>query len=217
MRGEEVDVHDRAVGEVRHLVEAGDRGDRRPPAHIYEDAVGFEHGTVHCDFLVRDKPGMAFVDCAAFQCFERALDASPRCPRDGVLARLDGLHVYSDRAADGHAVITRTARQKSSKGARDQRLGGRASGIDARAAEELSLDDGYLLAGSDETPRQRRPGLSCPDDDRIMIGHGLPSVSSSVYSAAIARSGIDPCRLTPSIGSNSPCHGAWLSPRIVAS
>ena len=33
MRGEKIDVHHRAVGEVRHLVEAGDRRDRRPPAH----------------------------------------------------------------------------------------------------------------------------------------------------------------------------------------
>src|ERR1700745_2876711 len=108
---------------------------------------------------------MALVDGAAFQRLERALDALPRCPRDRVLARLDGLHVDSDRAADGHAVVTRTARQKSCVGARGQRLGGRASVIDACAAEELALDDGYLLAGSDETPRQRRPGLSCSDDD----------------------------------------------------
>ena len=96
------------------------------------------------------------------------------------LARLDGLHVDSDRAADSHPVITRTARQISRVGARDQRLGGRASGIDACAAEELSLDNGDLLAGSDETPRQRRPGLSCSDDDRIMIEHGIPAVSSNV-------------------------------------
>ena len=68
------------------------------PAHVDEDAIGTELETVHCHFLVRDKPGMAFVDRAAFQCFERALDAPPRCPRDGVLARLDGLHVDSDRA-----------------------------------------------------------------------------------------------------------------------
>jgi hypothetical protein len=121
----------------------------------------------------------------------------------GIHACLDGLHIDFDRASDGHAVITCAARQMSRIGARDQRLGGRASGIDACAAEELALDDGHLMASSDEPPRQRRPGLSCPDDDRIMIGHGLPSVSSSVYSVAIARPGVGSCRMTPSSGSQS--------------
>jgi len=43
---------------------------------------------------------------------------------------------------------------------------------DACAAEKLSLDDGHLLAGSDEKPRQRWPGLPSPNDDRIMMAHG---------------------------------------------
>ena len=33
---------------------------------------------------------------------------------------------------------------------------------DARAAEELSLYDGYILIGSDETPRWRQPGCPVP-------------------------------------------------------
>src|SRR6516165_552989 len=37
------------------------------------------------------------------------------------------------------------------------------------------------------------------------------------YSAAIARSGIASCKMTPSIGSNFPCHGDCSSARIVAS
>ena len=49
---------------------------------------------------------------------------------------------------------------------------------DACAAEELSLDDGYVLIGSDETPRYRRPRLSCADDDRIMFGNARPLVRS---------------------------------------
>ena len=53
--------------------------------------------------------------------------------------------------------------------------------------------------------------------DRIMIRHGLHSIRPSGYSAAIARSGIASCKMTPSIGSNLPCHGHCLSARIVAS
>ena len=35
-----------------------------------------------------------------------------------------------------------------------------------------------VLIGSDETPRHRRPRLSCADDDRIMFGNARPLVRS---------------------------------------
>src|SRR5262249_44278502 len=199
------------------LVEPRDRRDRRSPTDIDEDAISAELYSVHRHSLVSDKAGMAFVNRAAFQCFDRALDALPRCPGDSVLACLDGPHIDSDRTTDGHAVITGAAREKGCIGACHQCFGGRASRVNAGAAEVLSFDDGNLLTGSNEAPRQRRPGLSCPDYDRIMITHGLPSIRSSSYSAAIARSGIASCKMTPSIGSNFPCHGDCLSARIVAS
>jgi len=75
MRGREIDIHHRAVGEVRNLVQAGDRWDQRPPAHIDEDVIGMEHDTVHCHFLRPDA-------------------------RNGILARLDRLHINPDGAAD---------------------------------------------------------------------------------------------------------------------
>src|SRR5438094_985916 len=53
----------------------------------------------------------------------------------------------------------------------DERLGGRAPRIDARAAEELAFNNGYLLARGCKTPRQRRTGLPGPDDDRVIILH----------------------------------------------
>ena len=91
MRRKEIDVHHRAVGEVGNLAEARDRRDRRSPTDIDEDAIGAELHPVHCHFLVGGEAGMAFVNRAAFQRFERTLDAPPRCPRDSVLPRLDGL------------------------------------------------------------------------------------------------------------------------------
>ena len=65
MRGEEIDVHHRAVGEVGNLVEAGYRRNRGPRAYIDENLIGRELGTVHCHFLFRDKAAMAFVDRAS--------------------------------------------------------------------------------------------------------------------------------------------------------
>ena len=91
MRREEIDVHHRAVGEIRDLIEAGDRGNRRARADIDEHAVGRDLRTVHCDFLFGDKAAMALVNRTAFQRLERSLDPVMRWSHDGVLARLDGL------------------------------------------------------------------------------------------------------------------------------
>ena len=66
MRGEKIDFHHRAIGEIRNLVEAGDPRDRCSPADIDEDAVGADFGTVNSYFLLGDKPGMAFVNRTAF-------------------------------------------------------------------------------------------------------------------------------------------------------
>jgi hypothetical protein len=89
-------------------------------------------------------------------------------PRDGVLARLDGLHVDSDRASDGHAAIRGTAGQVGCVGARDQCLGGRAPSIDACAAEKLSLDDGVVIPQLWRDPALTRARL------RPRSGQNLP-------------------------------------------
>src|SRR5262249_44434240 len=120
-----------------------------------------------------------------------------RWRHDGILPRFDGLHVDSDRAADGYTVIACTARQISCVGARDQRFSWRAPGVDAGAAEKLSLDDGHLLAGSDEAPRQRWPGLPSANDDRIMMAHDFPSETRVVIpqlwrDQALTRAGLRP-------------------------
>src|SRR6516225_7337929 len=67
MWGEKIHVHHRAVGEVRNLIEAGDRGNSRARTDIDEDAIGSELGTVHCYFLFRNKASVVFVYGATFQ------------------------------------------------------------------------------------------------------------------------------------------------------
>ena len=81
-----------------------------------------------------------------------------------------------DRAADGHAVVRGAARQVRRIGARDQRLGRGAAGIDAGAAEKLALDDGDLPACGHQPPRQRGSGLPGADDDRVIVRHDRPPV-----------------------------------------
>ena len=67
MCGEEIDIHHRAVGEVRNLVEAGYRRNRGSRAYIDKDLIGRELGTIHCDFLFRNKAAMALINRASLQ------------------------------------------------------------------------------------------------------------------------------------------------------
>ena len=52
-------------------------------------------------------------------------------------------------------------------GARDQRLGRHAAGVDAGAAEQLALDQRDRHAGGGQPAGERRPGLAGADDDRV--------------------------------------------------
>ena len=53
-----------------------------------------------------------------------------------------------------------------------------AAGIDAGSTEELSLNDGNIHSGGGKAPRQRWSCLSCPNDDRVVLGHDCPLVAS---------------------------------------
>ena len=118
---------------------------------------------------------MAFIDGAAVERLQRALDIPTRGQSDGVLARLYGFHIDLDRSGDRDAVIRRTPRHVGCVGAGDEGLGRRAAGVDARSAEELAFDHRYFLACLCEPSSQRRAGLPRPNDDRIIPVHGFAS------------------------------------------
>src|ERR1700746_386669 len=59
-------------------------------------------------------------------------------------------------------------------GARYQRLGRGAAGIDASAADEMALDDSHLHPGARQAECQRWSGLAGADDDRVEVGHDKP-------------------------------------------
>src|SRR5262249_58066046 len=103
-------------------------------------------------FLRPDDLAVAFITSAAFQRLRRALDSPPRCACDSILARLDRPHINPDGAADRHPVVAGATRQISRVCTRDERLGRRASGIDASAAEEFAFDHGHPLARSYKAP-----------------------------------------------------------------
>ena len=93
--------------------------------------------------------------------------------RNRVLSCFYARHVDAHRSVQENAEFAAAARQVGRVGARYERLGRHATGIDARAAEVLAFDQRHLHAGSDEASHQRRPGLPGPDHDRIEIAdHG---------------------------------------------
>jgi hypothetical protein len=171
MPRQEIDVQHRAVGEVVDLVEAGDVGHGGAAADIDEDLVGAEHLRPDRDLVRRHEARLALVDGAVLELLHRSLDALAGAAGDGVLARLDLLHVDRDLAADGEAVVRAAPGHVHGIGAGDQRLGGRAAGVDAGAAETAALDDRHLHAGSGQPPRERRACLARSNDDGVVHGH----------------------------------------------
>jgi len=55
-------------------------------------------------------------------------------------------------------------------GARDHRFGGNATGVDARAAKQMALNDRDLHPSRGQASGKRRTGLSGSDDDRVERG-----------------------------------------------
>ena len=120
----------------------------------------------------RNEARAALVDGAVLQSLERSLDAPGGAARHVILAGLDPLHVHLDLAGS-EAIVRATPRHVHRVGARDQRLGRRAAGVDAGAAEAAALDDGDPLACACQPSGEGRPRLSGANDDRIIVGHAV--------------------------------------------
>ena len=185
MRRRGVQRQHRAVGEIRHLVQALERRSRGTSADVDEDSFS-PQSTGSDEHLVRGGEScVSGEDRAPVECPKAVFESIPRPAGDRVLPRLDLRHVDADRAIDHHAEISGPSRHVCRIGAGDHRLGRNASGVHAGAAEQMALDDGDAHAGGSETPRQRRPGLSGADDDGVeCLVHPL---SSCVLEIAAAR------------------------------
>src|SRR5262249_50354457 len=135
-------LHHRAVGQVGDLVQPTDRRHDRPAAHIDKNLIGGETFTVDLYRLGPDETTMALENGTSFKPLQRSLDAFARGKENRVLTRFNSLHVHTNRAADGHAIIVSATREIRGIGARDQSLGRGTAGIDAGTTEELALDYG---------------------------------------------------------------------------
>src|SRR5215470_6170317 len=126
---------------------------------------------------------MTQVDCAGFQTLYPALHGHSRLSGNRILASLDSLHVHGDVARNSEAEFAGTAGDGSGIGARYQRFGRDAAGVDAGSAEQFSLDDGDLHSGFDQAGGERWSRLPCSDDDGVEVQHFeiyCPAMTSEV-------------------------------------
>ena len=167
---QEVDLHDGGVREVVDAFQPGYRRHHRAAAHVDEDVSRFEDRAVHADRIRRREARVPFYDGQVGGAFHPFFDVLAGAHRDLVLARLDALHVHCDRSADHHAIVGGPPRQVRRVSACDERFGRHASGVDAGAAEEFSLDDRDFPARASQPRRKGRAGLSRANDDGVEMG-----------------------------------------------
>ena len=146
------------------------------------------------------KPSVSRIDRAVLHAAQPALDALVRAPHDGVLARLDALHVDPNWAFERDAEVGRAAGHMGRLGAGHERLGRDAAGVDAGPAEPLAFDDRDAPARARQAVRQRGAGLPGPDDDRVVgrrHGASLPLTrwQHRIGRCSGKRSNGVPCRL----------------------
>ena len=154
-----------------HSVQARHVGHRCPAADIDEDAVGAEDFGADLDLLGRHEARVAAIDAGVLEGRERSFDATVGETDDVVFSCLDALHVDLDVSRGAEAELGAAPRQMHGVGAGDQRLGGRAAGIDAGAAEATALDDRDFHARAGQPAGERRACLPGPDDDRVVVRH----------------------------------------------
>ena len=164
----------RAVGEIGDVVDARHRRhEARPPTLMKMRSAA------------RTSPPTRTVSAdskRAWPAMNRAVRPSSRSAAftpsrdwrdDGVLARLD-------RAACRHRcrrptptpIFGRAARHMCGIGARDHRLGRRAAGVDAGAADELPFDKDDRLSRRGKAECERGACLPRTNDDRVIVRHG---------------------------------------------
>jgi len=169
--GEGVEREEACVGEEGDFVNAGEVGDGGAAAYVEEDLFGFEDVVAYADFVGSFEGGGAGVDGDFFVRAEGLFDTVAGVGDDGIAAGVDGFDIDGE-GADCDAVLGGALDLAGSVGAGDHGLGGSAAGVDAGAAEEVALDEGYGLSGGGEAGGEGWAGLAGSDDDGVVCGHG---------------------------------------------
>src|SRR6202041_2094420 len=133
---------------------------------VDEKAFRFQHLGADLNCRGRKKAGVAADDGAIRHAFQPGREMRAGIADDSIFARHDGGEINADRP-DLHAEIHGPLREMSSIGARDQRLGRRAAGVDASPSDQIALDERDRLARRRKPADHRRSSLAGADHNRI--------------------------------------------------
>jgi hypothetical protein len=114
-----------------------------------------------------DKLRLPGEDRAMLRAAQPGFDIAAGLRGDRGGAGLDPRHVHPQLPLEGKAVLGAAPRCVCGIGAGDQRFGRYAAGVDASAAEQLTLDDRNRHAHRCKPSGQRRSGLPGANDDRV--------------------------------------------------
>ncbi len=163
------------IGEKGNAFDAGKIGHDGAVTYVEENVVGAECLRVDIDLMAGDKASRCMEDCAVLHSAQPFFDSIAGLGENHFLAGYDSFHVDLNRPVNCDAKIAGAPCEVGSVRACHHGLGGNATGVDAGAAEEFSLDHGNSLAGLGQTASQRRTCLSGPDDDGVkVIAHNNP-------------------------------------------
>jgi len=138
----------------------------RPPT-LMNIFFGFQYIIVHPHRMRALEARMAVINRTVFKSAHPVFHALVRAAGNLIFACFHPFHVDVDLSADGDAILAGALRQVRSVGARHQRLGRDAAGVNAGAAEVLALDDCHFHAGGRKPRCKRRPRLARANDDRV--------------------------------------------------
>lgn len=170
MPGKRVERDDVGVGEDPDLVQAEHIRHHGPAAYIDVDARCSQSFALDRDDIGPFEARMAPNELDISHAEQPVLVARAPIADNSVGPCCDGLHVDID-GSGAEAIVRAALRGADRVGARDQRLGRAAAGVDACAADMMPLDDGDRQAGIVQPAGERRARLAGADDDRVEAAH----------------------------------------------
>ena len=141
MLGKLFEFEDGLIGEEGDAIDAGEIRNARARADIQEDVAGREDAFAHTDAIGGFERRGAADEGATFHGGDPLFATRTRIGDDGVFAGLDAFEIDTNGGRGIETVLSAAARRVCGVGAGDHGFGGRAAGVDARAADVFLFDE----------------------------------------------------------------------------
>src|SRR5256885_16121960 len=173
MFGENRELHDGLIGEIRDGIQAGDRGNVRAATGVDENLFAFEQVIAYLELMGANKTGVAAMETKVGAFVDLLLLAAAKTENHFLLLGNDFCEIDADvRCVDtparGVSRVVRNLREMY------HRLGRGAADVDARAAEIFFLNERHRPAKIRQPIGKRVAGLAGTNDDGLVVHTGGP-------------------------------------------